>query len=989
MTPDRWRQISRVYHAARDVEPSQRPAFLDQVCAGDETLRRDLESLLREDSADALFLEQPALDVATRVIGDEPHVSLEGAQLGPYQVQDLLGAGGMGRVYRARDIRLKRDVALKVLSQAAGTDRHRRFAREALAAGSLNHPNIVAVYDVGVEKDGPYLVSELIDGVSLRQEMERGRVTTRRLLDIGCQIAEGLAAAHDAGIVHRDLKPENLMVTPEGRIKIVDFGLAKPLTGEETPLAGSASLTLTAEGALVGTAPYMSPEQAQGDPVDFRSDQFSLGVILYELATDQPPFRRETRVQTLAAIVGDEPPDVAQANPGLPVPVRWVVQRLLAKNPANRYAHTADIAAELRAIRDHLSELGAGTPRPAAEPRTRGARVRAALGWLAILAFGVGVGVFATPQRVASPPYRYTPLATDAGYQGAPAWSPDGTMIAYVAEVNGILQVFTKRVGSTTRNQVTQSAFDCHDPFWSPDGRSIYYHRLARDKDALWRVSPAGEPSDLVFEGASRAAISPDGRTLALARESPGSSFNRLWLSSPPGNTPTQYTRLPLADFSEAVFRFSPDSTKLLAWIWTVGGQQREGGGLWLIDLQAGEQKRIRLSEQQALPQFSWMPDNLHVVYVNPAASTPGSHLQLLDTRSGALRQLTSTYVNEGFPAVAPDGRRVAFTSESTDFDLILAPLDGSAPETLLSSTRNEFDPAWSPVAPQYAYVTDGSGALEIRLRNDAGNWERTLVTDADFTDGRTITFGSLAFSPDGQRLAYQRLSPTGYRIWISPLGGGRAVQLTDDPRYQDAPTWSPDGTWVAFVLGHQVPGSVPGTAGPVSDSRGLFKSRVGGNASLVRLATDVQLIPIQGAGRQEFSRPQWSPDGRLILMQTEAGLTLVAADGSQTQTVSEAFWLSYGWTGDGTTIYGLQPTDDQQHFKLVALDLRTGRERVVNANLGLIPRANQPIRGFGRVRDRAFVTSVARVRSDIWLLEDFLPAPTLWQRLWPSSRTP
>ena len=159
-----------------------------------------------------------------------------------------------------------------------------------------------------------------------------------------------------------------------------------------------------------------------------------------------------------------------------------------------------------------------------------------------------------------------------------------------------------------------------------------------------------------------------------------------------------------------------------------------------------------------------------------------------------------------------------------------------------------------------------------------------------------------------------------------------------------------------------------------------LFKARVGaGNASPVRLATGVEL----------FSRPQWSPDGRWILVQTEEGLTLVAADGSQARTVSDTFWLSYGWTGDGTRIYGLQPTDDQQHFMLVALDLRSGRERVVNANLGLIPHANQPIRGFARVRDRAFVTSIARVRSDIWLLEDFLPAPTLWQRLWPASRTP
>jgi Tol biopolymer transport system component len=724
--------------------------------------------------------------------------------------------------------------------------------------------------------------------------------------------------------------------------------------------------------------------------VDFRSDQFSLGVILYELATDVPPFKRETYVQTLAAVIADDPPDLAQANPTLPVPVRWVIQRLLAKTPVDRYAHTADIAAELRVIRDHLSDLGTGT-RPIAEPATTGARVRTTLRWLAILASGVGLGVLATSQRAAPPSYRYTPLATDAGYQGAPAWSPDGTMIAYVAEVKGILQVFTKRVGLATRNQVTRSAFDCRDPFWSPDGRSIYYHRLARDRDALWRVSSAGEPSDLVFEGVSQAAISPDGRTLALARES-AKLGKTLWLSSPPGKTPTQYGHFPFEQFYESVFRFSPNSTKLLAWINPVIGseRQREGGGLWLIDLNGGEPQRVFSSgASQQASLFSWLPDNRRIVfvtsYVNPDTPAPGSHLSLADTRTGAIRPLTSTYVNEGFPAVAPDGR-IAFTSESTDFDLILTPLDGSAPETLLSSTRNEFDPAWSPAAPQYAYVTDGSGALEIRLRSDAGDWERTLVADADFADGRTIAFGSLAFSPDGQRLAYQRLSRTGYRIWISPLGGGRAVPLNDVNRYQDAPTWSPDGAWVAFVAGpHVTTGPAPVSVSswdPLRSDRepfyDLFKARVGSSdAKLVRLARGVE----------PFSRPQWSPDGQRILVQTEEGLTLVAPEGTQARSVSDAFWLSYGWASDDT-IYGLQATNAQQ-LMLVALDLQSGRERIANPNLGLVPRANQPIRGFSRVRNRGFVTSVARVRSDIWLLEDFLPAPTLWEKLRPWSRTP
>ena len=297
-----------------------------------------------------------------------------GMRFGRYELLDKLGAGGMGEVYRARDLDLGRDVAVKFLPEpfAAIPDRLGRFAQEARAASSLNHPNIVTIHEVGETAGLPFTVMELVDGATLRRLMRTEHpLPARKLLDIACQLADGLARAHAAGIVHRDLKPENVMVTRDGYVKILDFGLAK-LRGDggagDRPAGEHISQMPTwpdvqgspntAAGVVMGTVGYMSPEQARGRPVDHRSDQFALGAILYEMACGQPPFRRESPVQTLAAIIEDEAEPLATRAPTFPAPARWIVERCLAKDPAERYASTLDLAREMRGVREHLSEVG-------------------------------------------------------------------------------------------------------------------------------------------------------------------------------------------------------------------------------------------------------------------------------------------------------------------------------------------------------------------------------------------------------------------------------------------------------------------------------------------------------------------------------------------------------------------------------------------------------------------------------------------------------
>src|SRR5271170_1810334 len=325
------------------------------------------------------------------------------SKLGPYEIKSTLGVGGMGEVYRARDSRLNRDVAIKVLREdGASADLRSRFEREARAVAALNHPNIVAVYDFGIEGNQQYIISELLEGESLRSLLHGRPVPVRKLIDIAAQVADGLAAAHAAGVVHRDLKPENIMLAKDGRVKILDFGLARQsraaassrkATGEEETVAPPADETkhLTSEGAVLGTASYMSPEQALGKEVDYRSDQFSFGLILHEMASGKQAFARNSSVETMAAIVRDEPSAIEEK---IPAPLKWIIDRCLHKEPEQRYESTRDLFHELKNLREHFSEAYSSSGAlPAVPSKARPLRWKLLAG---ITAAGLVIGVLAT-----------------------------------------------------------------------------------------------------------------------------------------------------------------------------------------------------------------------------------------------------------------------------------------------------------------------------------------------------------------------------------------------------------------------------------------------------------------------------------------------------------------------------------------------------------------------------------------------------------------
>jgi predicted ATPase len=347
MTPERWRQVKDVLASALERQPDERESFVALACGDDAELRGAVESLIRADAGDLIPAEPRGSGARA---ASRPRLE-PGSRLGPYEVSSLLAVGGMGEVYRARDTRLGREVALKTLPAALARDQARvaRLEREARAASALNHPHIVTVYELGVEGEHRYIAMELVEGASLRALLAVGPLSTERLLAIGAQVADALAAAHEKSIVHRDLKPENVVVTSDGRAKILDFGLAQFTPGEEHG-SGETRTFLTGAGQVMGTVAYMSPEQAQGRAVDFRTDHFSLGVMLYEMASGRRPFERPTNAEITAAILRDPPQPLTD----VPQPLLWLIERCLAKSPQDRYGSTRDLARELLALRGDL-----------------------------------------------------------------------------------------------------------------------------------------------------------------------------------------------------------------------------------------------------------------------------------------------------------------------------------------------------------------------------------------------------------------------------------------------------------------------------------------------------------------------------------------------------------------------------------------------------------------------------------------------------------
>jgi serine/threonine protein kinase len=415
MTPERFQKIGEIYDAALELAPENRRAYILEACAGDEDLLQEVESLLNaHDSSDG-FIEQPALEYAARLLTDLNPAPIEGTMIANYRVLSLLGEGGMGEVYLARDLKLGRKVALKILPKEYLQDsmRVKLFEREARAASALNHPNIITIYEIGRLDNAQFIAAEYVDGQTMRQRIKVSAMTVREVLDVAVQTAIALAAAHDAGIVHRDIKPENVMRRLDGFVKVLDFGLAKLIeTAPLTKVNQDAITTVkgggnTTTGLVMGTVSYMSPEQVRGEAVDGRSDIFSLGVLIYEMATGQAPFPGATAIEVMAATLEREPIPLSQWDPQIPAEMERIVALALHKDREQRYQTVRDMLVDLQGLKQQLDYQAAGVA-PALLPKKKSALLRA-LAALALALVAVGAIYFGRSFRSSVPPERVTP----------------------------------------------------------------------------------------------------------------------------------------------------------------------------------------------------------------------------------------------------------------------------------------------------------------------------------------------------------------------------------------------------------------------------------------------------------------------------------------------------------------------------------------------------------------------------------------------------
>jgi serine/threonine protein kinase len=867
-----------------------------------------------------------------------------GTRLGPYEIVALIGTGGMGEVYSGRDTRLRRDVAIKILraDSVEAPDRRRRFELEARAASSLNHPNILTIFDIGDEGGTHYIVSELLEGKPLRGLIERGPLPIRSLLEMAVEISSGLAAAHAAGITHRDLKPENLFRTEDGRTKILDFGLAK---SSEAPLPDDLTRSMTdlatSPGVIVGTIAYMSPEQAQGNAVDYRSDQFSFGSILYEMATGKRPFQRDDRVGTLAAIVGQEPAPIPSKD--VPPPLRWIIDRCLAKDPAARFASTTDLHQQLRDLKDHLSELSAFSPAPGTSPPPARRRLAPVLAALAVGAAGIALAWTIGKPTPADEPYRFTPFATEAMLESEPAWSPDGLSLAYVGRIGGKAQIFTRSLNSSSPAQITKEPEDCFNPFWSPDGTRLYY----RSRGNIWSVGAAGGASQVAIlnvaaDRVGSAVISPDGKTFAFMRAE--GRMASLYLQPVAGGDAVLIKRPPFPTtfrFFDGV-QFSPDGRSLLVNV-LPAIDVKKGGELWLIPLPDGTPRRVPTKFRPSTEprDFHWAGDNRHVVFASELIPGGGSHLYEMDTETGDFRAITGGAGEERQPAVSPDGRKIAYVSGVDDSDLMEVSLDGSRVSPLLATSRREYTAFWSPSGLQYTYVSNASGIPGIWMRSVAEGWVRQLVEGS--AEG-SLYISQPRQSPDGQRLAYLLVSDR-HAVMVVNMSGGRAVPLETETSDQHTPTWSPDGNWIAY-------------ARFVGQEWEIAKAPAGGGGRPVRLSD----------GGTSGGWLAWAPGGEWIGFRDPQGLKLVSPEGGTPRQVHPPC-PAFAFSRDGGLLYVIRRAKDG-HWELATLSVPEGTVKQTAA-LNIPP--EKAIQDMSLHPDGTrFAVTVTSGQRDIWVLDGF-----------------
>jgi Tol biopolymer transport system component len=832
-----------------------------------------------------------------------------GSKLGPYEILGLLGAGGMGEVYRARDTKLGRCVAIKILHPCTvnDPDRLRRFRQEAQAAASLSHPNIVAVHYVGEHDGTPYIVSELLEGESLRERLRGGALAVRKSTDIALQVAEGLAAAHEKGIVHRDVKPENIFLTKDGRAKILDFGLAK-LTRPEESAANPDGLTLTmgsAPGVVLGTVGYMSPEQVRGRPVDSRTDIFSFGLVVYEMLSGKNTFLRNTTADTMSAILKEDPPELGLSASAVPTALDRVVRHCLEKEPGERFQSARDLGFALQAV----SASGATTASSGLEKPPAAQSVRPPFARLAMIAVGcllLGGAVTWLALRAgradrgdATMITHLSRLTHDTGLSEWPTWSPDGSLLAFASNRSGNFEIYVRRLEGGQEVNITNDPGQDIQPAFSPDGTSIAFVSTRSSRTGMIKVGPyigleyrtyggdiwiapalGGPPRRLVQDG-NFPVWSPDGKKIAYVS---GFDDHRTILEVPvEGGAPRSVLT-------------SGDST------WEIIKLQYSPGGKWIVFETWDQRLMLMLAAGSAPHELLrgsspvWDPSGKRLYYMRQGKQG-GTEIESveLDESSGNVQDSPRTVgVMTGVLrdlAINRNGRQFVVSERRESLNLTRLPLTAgggraAGPEELLNpgDVRDRY-PSFSSDGHRIAFADNRLVDQEVWIL-DLETRRRELLRLPQADVGANLPF----WSPDGRQLAVTRFLPDGSNsLWAAAVDGSTAEEVVaPKPVLRGAP-FSPDGRSLLYDY-----------------SKDGF----------------LQLFILDLASRKESQLtvskadkydPAWSPDGRWIVYSSNAGgfvqVWRIAAAGGEEQRLTTGYdrirHLSF--SPDGRWIY-LQP---------------------------------------------------------------------------------
>lgn len=1005
MEANRWQRIEELFQSARLRQTAgERAAFLDGACGNDTELRADVEQLLNAEDSAGSFINTSAMKIAAPVIEAERVAQMQGKSISHYKILSPLGVGGMGEVYLAEDTRVGRKVALKLLPEYLTRDveRSRRFQQEARAVVALNHPNIVTVYEIGEANGTQFIASELVKGETLRARMLGTPLKLSEALDIVVQVANALAEAHREGVIHRDIKPENIMIRPDGYVKVLDFGIAKlvehgvPSTSTEAPTLVKVE---TNPGMVLGTAHYMSPEQARGLPVDGRTDIWSLGAVLFEMIAGRVPFEGATPSDVIAAILDKDPPPLARFARDVPEALDVIVSAALAKDREERYHAVTEMLGALRRLKqrvDSTAEVERSQPpqSPDLPPVKSGETVAAptqaiphttssaeyivseikrhkiglvvTLGVLVVAAIGIAVVAYKLATRQSTPPNhtpKFVALTTggkigDLAVEGELSLSSDGRYIAYVAhdEKNqaslNVMQIATRtqsQIIPTSTNDYTFTVF-------SPDNEFVYFGRRETRlaEPMLYRVPVLGGTPTKVLENVTSAiTFSPDGRQFAFVRDEQIKRINTpVIVANTDGSGEPRIIaqRKPPEYFNFIGPAWSPDGKMVAAAVGSASGS--DDMGIVGIPVAGGSEIFLTPERWSLVAHILWLRDNSgFVMTAQKEHADPGTQIWFVSYPGGVARKITNDVNGYGEVSLglSADGSTIATVQSRPDVQLwMTSPNEDESRAKRI--TTGGFDGvtglSWRP-NNRIIYVAASGQQIDIWTVNADGSQRKQITSDAYVEDAPIM-------SPDGRYIVFASNRSGAQNLWRVDADGSNAKQLTTGDAMNDYPAFSPDSQWIVF-------NSNRGGGGALS----LWKISVNGGQ------------PIE-LSNKFAAYPDVSPDGKLIVCElpdenssVPLKLIIFSFDGGEPvktidlpQTGSPFNGKSF-WTSDGRAVTFMNRVNNLVNIWSQPIDGSAPKQLTNFGTLWLYNYASSP-------DGRQLVLARGDVFSDIVLIKDF-----------------